>query len=135
MLEGNVCLLIAKTFLLRLFLRLNWKVGWTTWFSRFFIWCYFAANLDVCIAALLCHHIFSVLLRNLANMPSLPKICHTSYSADISIFSSEICNFCYIRKYRYILHFGKQFLVFKDFFNKHGYNFDNVSKTGYSRTS
>ena len=63
----------------------------------------------------------------------LPKICHTypakmkldtvipylkevlKYmdhvtdvlsSADISIFSSEISKFCYIRKYNYRLHFG-----------------------------
>ena len=27
------------------------------------------------------------------------------------------------------------FIVFKDCFNKHGYNFDNVSKNGYSRHS
>ena len=27
------------------------------------------------------------------------------------------------------------FLVFKSYFNKHGYNFDDASKIGYSRRS
>ena len=55
-------------------------------------------------------------------------------SADISIFSLEIIKFCYIKKYRLdcvLLHnlsFLKLFWVFKDCFNKHGYNFDGVSK-------
>ena len=38
------------------------------------------------------------------------KICESrdtpSICADISIFSSEISKFCYIRKYKYRLHFG-----------------------------
>ena len=33
-------------------------------------------------------------------------VTHLLSSADISIFSSEIGRFCYIRKYRYRLHFG-----------------------------
>ena len=68
-----------------------------------------------------------------AKRPSLPKICyknstkmklgtvyltyrrpkkyinhvkHPLSSADISIFSSEINKFCYMRKYRYRLHFS-----------------------------
>ena len=31
--------------------------------------------------------------------------------ADISIFSREISNFCYVNKYRYRLHFNAQFLI------------------------
>ena len=52
-------------------------------------------------------------------------------------FSPEISKFCYIKKCRYRLHFGPQFnffnfcWVFKDFLNKTGYNFDDVSKKGY----
>ena len=60
-------------------------------------------------------------------------------STDISIFSPEISEFCYIKKYsRYTLNFGTLFYlfwVFKGCFNKHGYNFDDVSKNGYSRPS
>ena len=37
-------------------------------------------------------------------------------SADISISSSEISKFCYIKKYRYRLHFGAQFLILLTFF-------------------
>ena len=37
-------------------------------------------------------------------------------SADISIFSSEISKFCYIRKYRYRLHFSISFLILLIFF-------------------
>ena len=59
-------LLIVKTFLWRLFLHLNWKVGWTKWFSVFFSWFYVAANLVVCIAVLLCNHSISVVIRSLA---------------------------------------------------------------------
>ena len=33
-------------------------------------------------------------------------VMHPLSSADSSIFSSEISKFCYIRKYRYRLHFG-----------------------------
>ena len=32
-------------------------MGWIQWFCMFF-WCYFAANLVVCIAVLFCNHIF-----------------------------------------------------------------------------
>ena len=35
---------------------------------------------------------------------------HPLNSADISIFSPEISKFCYIKKYRYRLHFDTQFL-------------------------
>ena len=72
-----------------------------------------------------------------AKRPTIPKICHTypvmmklcSYtlpkedtrdiwitwhpltSAGISIFSSVIRKLCYIKKYRYRLHFSVQFLI------------------------
>ena len=36
-------------------------------------------------------------------------------SADISIFSPEISKFCYIKKYRYRLHFSTEFLIILDF--------------------
>ena len=32
-------------------------------------------------------------------------------SADISVFSPEISKFCYIKRYRYRLHFSKEFLI------------------------
>ena len=38
-------------------------------------------------------------------------VTNTLSSADISIFSSEISIFCYIKKYRYRLHFGIWFLI------------------------
>ena len=48
----------------------------------------------------------------------------------------------YIKKYRHRLHFDTCFLIFltvleslKHFFNKPGYNFDDVSKNGYPRPS
>ena len=71
----------------------------------------------------------------------MDHVTHTLSSTDISDFSPEISKFCYIKKYIYRLHFGTQFLiffnfwVFKDFFNKTGYNFDDVSKNGYPSPS
>ena len=63
-------------------------------------------------------------------------------SAEISIFSPEISKFCYIKKCRYRLHFSTELSnyfrfsrVFTDLFNKPGYNFDDVSKNGYPRSS
>ena len=41
---------------------------------------------------------------------------HPLISADISIFSPEISKFCYIKKYRYRLHFGIKFIIILDFF-------------------
>ena len=41
---------------------------------------------------------------------------HTMRSADISIFSLEISKFCYIKKYRYRLHFDTKFLILLTFF-------------------
>ena len=42
---------------------------------------------------------------------------HPLSSADISIFSPEISKFCYIKKYRYRLHFGTLFLILLTFFD------------------
>ena len=42
-------------------------------------------------------------------------LTHTPNSADISIFSPEIGKFCYIKKYRYRLRFGTEFLIVLDF--------------------
>ena len=36
---------------------------------------------------------------------------HPLSPAGIDIFSSEICNFCYIKKYKYRLHFKTYFLI------------------------
>ena len=64
------------------------------------------------------------------------NVTHTLNSADISIFSVEISKFCYIKKYRYRLHFDIQILILLILieslrvFNKHGYDFDDVSKNG-----
>ena len=53
-------------------------------------------------------------------------------------FWLEIIKFYYIKKYRYRLHFDTYFLILltfletlKLFLNKHGYNFDDVSKNSY----
>ena len=61
---GKYVSINCKNIFATFFLRLTWKVGWTKWFSVFFFWCYFAANLVVCIAVLLCNPIFSVLPQN-----------------------------------------------------------------------
>ena len=64
---------------------------------------------------------------------------HPLSSADVNNFSIEISKFCYIKKRRYRQHFlyliSYSFnfsWVFKDLFNKHGYNFDDASKNGYA---
>ena len=68
-------------------------------------------------------------------------VTHPLSFADTSIFLLEISKFCYIKKYRYRFHLDTQFLIpltfldSKDFFNKHGHNFDDVSKNGHSRPS
>ena len=43
-------------------------------------------------------------------------VTHLVTSADISIFSKEFSKFCYIKKYRYRLHFSTEFLIILDFF-------------------
>ena len=42
-------------------------------------------------------------------------VTHPLSSVDISIYSPEISKFCYIKKYRYRLHFDTQFLVILTF--------------------
>ena len=96
-----------------------------------------------------------------AKIPSIPKTCHTSYneeswhsytlleedpkkyinhvthllsSASISIFSLEISNIHYIRKYRYISNFNTWFLILFTFLSL-VCSFDDVRKNGYSRPS
>ena len=81
---------------------------------------------------------------NLAVIPYLKKtqkyinhVIHSLSSADISIFSLEMSNFCYIKK-RYRLRFNTQILllwVLKGCFNKKGCNFDDARKTGSYRPS
>ena len=63
------------------------------------------------------YHTYHTMMK-LGSIPDLKKIqkiyksrdkpLHTS---DISIFSSEISNSCYIKKYRYRLHFNASFLI------------------------
>ena len=43
--------------------------------------------------------------------PKIYQSRNTLSSADISIFSSEISKFCYIKKYRYRLHFDTEFQI------------------------
>ena len=75
---------------------------------------------------------------------NLAQLCYTLPKADakniwitwhtpLPFFSPKISTFCYIKKHRYKSHFGK--LVFKDCFNKYGYNLDDFSNIGYSRPS
>ena len=42
-------------------------------------------------------------------------VTHILSSADISIFSREVSNFCYIKKYRYRLDFDTRFLILLTF--------------------
>ena len=42
------------------------------------------------------------------------QVTHPVSSADISIFSLEIGKLCYIKKYRYRLHFDTKFLILLD---------------------
>ena len=43
------------------------------------------------------------------------NVTHPLSSADMSIFSSKISKFCYIKKCRYRLHFSTQFLILLTF--------------------
>ena len=98
-------------------------------------------NLKIC-------HTYPTLMKLGTVVPCLKKIqkyinhvAHLLSSADTSIFSPKISNFCYIRKYSYRLHFNEWFLdfltsfwVFKCCFDKYWRIFDDVSKIGYSRS-
>ena len=60
-------------------------------------------------------------------------VTHLLSSSDISISSPEISNFCYIKKYRYGLHFDTYLLILLTLFAQlNGWNFNDVSKIGYS---
>ena len=90
-------------------------------------------------------HIYPTMMKLGTVIPCLKKIekhmnqvTHPVNSADI--YHPEICKFSYIKKYRYRLHFDTWFLilitffwVFKNFFNKHANNLDDVSENGYFR--
>ena len=93
-------------------------------------------------------HTYPTLMKLGTVVPCLKKIqkyinhvAHLLSSADTSIFSPKISNFCYIRKYSYRLHFNACFLgfltsfwVFKCCFDKFWWICDDVSKIGYSRS-
>ena len=79
-----------------------------------------------------------------AKNSSLPKICHI-YPTMMKLGSytlprKEPKNILITGNPRILLYQGtfnsfKLFRVFKDFFNKHDYNFDDVSKYDYSSSS
>ena len=66
-------------------------------------------------------------------------VTHPLRSADIIIFHRKLANFAISENTDtdcILVHNSFNFFwVFKDFFNKHGQNFDNVSEIGYSRLS
>ena len=68
-------------------------------------------------------------------------VTHPLNSADISIFYRKSSNFAILENtiliaFWYIIsNYFDFFWVFKDLFDKHGYNFVDVSKIGYSRSS
>ena len=88
---------------------------------------------------------YPTMMKLVTAIPYLKKIQKVYQShdkpPDVSIFSPEISKFCYIKKYRYRSHFDTLFLILliflesEDFFNKTGYNFDDVSKNSYPRPS
>ena len=91
-------------------------------------------------------HIYPTMMKIGTVIPSLKKIqeyinhvAHSMNPADISNFSTEISKFCYIKKYMYRLHFDTKFLVLLTFLEslkiKKSYNFDDVRKNGYARSS
>ena len=58
-------------------------------------------------------HTYATMIKLVTVIPYLKKIkkymnhvTHTLSSAETSIFSPEISKFCYVKKYRYRLHFG-----------------------------
>ena len=72
----------------------------------------------------------------------LPEEDHPLSSADISIFYWKSAKFAILNTDIYRLYFDALFLTHltfflsrERFFYKHGYNFDDISKNGYSRHS
>ena len=58
------------------------------------------------------YHTYATIMKlwHICNLPkedpkNINHVTHPVSSADISIFSSEISKFCYIKKYKYRLHF------------------------------
>ena len=90
----------------------------------------------------ICHK-YPTMMKLGTLMPYLKKIQKTYKSSDsLYIFSPEIIKFCCSNKNRCRLYFDTLFLILltffeslKIFFNKYGYNFDDVSKNGLSRPS
>ena len=92
-------------------------------------------------------HIYPTMMKLSTHIPYLKKIkkyinhvIHPLSSADVNICLLEISKFCYVKKYRYVFWYivsnsFNLFWVLKGFFDKHGYNFDDVSNYGYSRSS
>ena len=69
----------------------------------------------------ICHR-YPTMMKLATVIPYLKKIrkiydhmTHTLSSADISIFALEISKFCYIKKYKYRLHFDTSFLILLTF--------------------
>ena len=67
-------------------------------------------------------------------------VTHPLSSADKNIFSPQISKFCYIKKYRYRLHFDTQFIFILSFLEYLKFVITNmvkidVSKNGYPRPS
>ena len=71
----------------------------------------------------------------------MKHVTHPLSSADISIFYQKSANFVISRNtvldsiLMQMTNFFKFSWVFKDFFSKPCYNFDNVNKNGYLRPS
>ena len=93
-------------------------------------------------------HTYPTMMKLGTVVPYLRKIQKMYKSRDTFLefcwhqhFSPEISKFCYIKKYTYRLEFDRVSnsfnfsWVFSNYFNKHGYNFDDVSKNNYSRSS
>ena len=92
----------------------------------------------------ICHK-YPTMMKLLTLIPYLKKMQKIKKSGDTLLqfcwhqhFWLEISNFCCVKKYRcrfffwYIISNSFDFfLVLKVFFNKHEYNFDDVSKNGY----
>ena len=80
------------------------------------------------------------LIPYLKEIQKIYKSCDTPFEyCRHQYFLPEITKFSYIKKYRYRFYFDTLFLILltflslERFFNKHGSNFDNVSKNDYSK--
>ena len=81
-------------------------------------------------------HIYPTMMKLGTLIVYIKKIHVTQLlsSVDISIFSLKVSihNFS-IHNWYIISNCFNFFWIFKDFFSRHGYNFNDVSKNGYSR--